>query len=187
MDLRASVPGDPNTFNALADEFHDEFPTKEQQSEIKGTIEIKGSKLASPHGGSQTFVAVRVSHVDQTICVQFRPDGFTPNNLKVYMGGDQLIDKALTLWEVLVERTKPEIVSRVALRYINQLELPLKDGDQFERYLTSALNVPEGAPQLVSQFLSRIVGHDQQRQVTAVAIQQLNQQQGGGRSRSQQT
>ena len=50
--------------------------------------------------------------------MQFRPDGFTLNNLKVYMGGDQFIDKALMLWELLVARAKLESVSRVALRYI---------------------------------------------------------------------
>ena len=33
---------------------------------------------------------------DQTVYAQFRPDGFTLNNRKTYMGGDQLIDKALT-------------------------------------------------------------------------------------------
>ena len=176
VDLRASVPGDPNTFNALADEFHDEFPTKEQQSEVEGTIEIKGGKLLFPHVGSPAFVGVRVANVDKTIYVQFRPDGFTLNNLRAYMGGDQLIDRALMLWEALAERTRPEIVSRVALRYINRLELPLRDGDQFERYLTSTPRLPEGAPQLVSHFLSRIVGHDEQRQATAVVIQQLKQQ-----------
>lgn len=181
VDLQASVPGDPRTFNALADELHSEFPTKEQQSEVEGTIEIKGGKLVFPHVGSPAFVGVRVANVDKTIYVQFRPDGFTLNNTKVYIGGDQLIDKALTLWEVLVERTKPEIVSRVALRYINRLELPLNDGDQFERYLTSAPKLPERAPKLVSEALSRIVGHDAQRQATAIVIQQLKQQQGGQR------
>ena len=51
-------------------------------------------------------------------------------------------------------------MSRVALRYINQLELPLKHGDQFTQFLTSAPDLPEGAPQAVSQFLSRVMAHD---------------------------
>ncbi len=176
VDLRASIPGDPGRFNTLADELHDEFPTKEQRSQVEGTIEIKGGKLGFPHVGSPAFAGVRVANADQTIYVQFRPDGFTLNNTKVYMGGDQLIDNALMNWELLVARTKPEIVSRVALRYINRLEFPLKDGDQFERYLTSAPKMPEGAPQPVTEFLSRIVSHDFGRQATAVVIQQLKPQ-----------
>ena len=179
VDLRATVPGNPSTFNAVADELSDEFPTKEQQAGVEGTIEIKGGKLVFPHVASPAFVGVRVANEDKSIYVQFRPDGFTLNNIKGYMGGDELLDKALTLWELLVERTKPEFVSRVALRYINRLQIPLKDGDQFDHYLTSAPTLPEGAPNLVSEFLSRIVGHDVQRKATAVVSQQLKRQQQG--------
>ena len=178
VDLRASVPGDSKMFNALADELKDEFPTKEQRRDFEAKIEIKDGKIVSPRVGSSAFGGVRIVNVDQTIYVQIRPDGFTLNNMKVYMGGDQLIDKALTLWELLVERTTPEMVSRVALRYINRLELPLKQSDDFAQYLTSSPKLPEGAPRLVSQFLSRIVGHDERRQATAIVIQQLKEQQG---------
>ena len=178
VDLRASVPGDPKMFNALADELKDEFPAKEERRDFEAKIEIKDGKLVSQRVGSSDFGGVQVANVDRTIYAQYRPDGFTLNNMKGYMGGDQLIDKALTLWELLVERANPKSVSRVALRYINRLELPVKDGDEFTRYLTSPPELPEGAPQQVSQFLSRIVGHDEQRQATAVVIQQLKGQRG---------
>ena len=179
VDLQASVPGDPEMFKALADELKDEFPNKEQLRNFEAKIEIKDGKLVPPRIDDAAFGGIRVANVDRTIYVQFRPNGFTLNNLTVYMGGDQFIDKAMTLWEMLVERAKPEIVSRVALRYINRLELPLTRGDEFTQYLTSSPDLPEGAPQQVSQFLSRIVGHDEQRQATAVVIQQLKEQQAG--------
>ena len=179
VDLQASVPGDPEMFKALADELKYEFPTKRQLHNFEAKIEVKDGKLVPPRVDSEAFGGIRVTNVDRTIYVQFRPNGFTLSNLKVYMGGDQFIDKAMTLWELLVERAKPEIVSRVALRYINRLEIPLKQGDEFTRYLTSAPDLPAGAPQQVSQFLSRIVGQDEQRQATAVVIQQLQGQQPG--------
>ena len=150
VDLRASVPGDLKPFSALADELHDEFPTKEQQNQVEGTIQIKGGKLEFPHVASPSFAGVRLANADQTVYVQFRPDGFTLNSLKVYMSGDQLIDKAHMLWEALIERTKPKIVSRVAMRYINRLELPFKGCDPFERYLTFPPKLPEGTPKLVA-------------------------------------
>ena len=179
VDLRASVPGDPKMFNALADELKDEFPGNEQRRDFEAKIEIRDGKLVLPRVDSSAFGGIRVANADQTLYVQFRPDGFTLNNMKVYMGGDQFIDKALTLWELLVEHTRPEIVSRVALRYVNRLELPLKSGDEFAQYLTSSPELPEGAPQPISQFLSRIVGHDEERAATAVVVQQLKKQQGG--------
>lgn len=179
VDLRTSVPDDPPMFNALADELRDEFPTSEERRAIEAKIEIRDGKIVSPRVDSSAFGGIRLSNVDQTIYVQFRPDGFTLNNLKVYMGGDQLIDKALALWGLLVDRARPETVSRVALRYTNQLRLPLAHGDEFTRYLTSPPGLPEGAPQQVSQFLSRIVGHDEQRQAAAVVTQQFKAPQAG--------
>ena len=173
VDLRAAIPGDPTVFNALAEELKGEFPTKEERRDFEAKIEIKDGRLVSPRVDASAFGGVRVATVDHKISGQFRPDGFTLNNMTDYIGGDQLIDKALTLWEMLVERTAPEVVSRVALRYINRLELPIEPGDTFTRYLISPPSLPEGAPNLVSQFLSRIVAHDEQRQATAVVIQQL--------------
>ncbi|MCY4600414.1 MAG: TIGR04255 family protein [Acidobacteria bacterium] len=178
VDLRASVPGAPKMFMALADELKDEFPTTEERQELRSTIEVKEGKLVPPRVDPPAFGGVQIANVDQTIYVQFRPDGFTLNNLKSYMGGGQLIEKALGHWELLVERAKPEIVSRVALRYINRLELPFERGDKFTRYLTAAPELPEGAPQQVSRFLTRVVGHDERRQATAVVSQQLRQQKG---------
>ena len=173
VDLRASFPSEPEMFSALADELKDEFPIKEHRRDFEAKIEIKDGKLVSKRVDSSAFGGVRVANVDHTVYVQFRPDGFTLNNRKTYMGGDQLIDKALMLWEMLIERATPKLVSRVALRYINRLELPLQDGDQFTRFLTSPPDLPEGAPQAVSQFLSRVVAHDEKREATAVVVQQL--------------
>ena len=173
VDLRATIPGDPTVFTGLADELKDEFPTMEERRDFEAKIEVKDGRLVSPRVETSGFGGVRLVSPDRKTCAQFRPDGFTLNNMTTYMGGDQLLAQALTLWEMLVERTAPEAVSRVGLRYINRLELPLKRGDTFTRYLTSPPSLPEGAPTHVSQFLSRIVGHDEERQATAVVIQQL--------------
>ena len=178
VDLRAAVPGDSKVFDALADELKDEFPTKHERRNFEARIEIKNGKLVSPRVDSTSFGGVRVGNVDGTVLVQFRPDGFTLNNMKKYVGGDELLDRALAFWELLVQRAQPEVVSRVALRYINRLKLPLTSGDPFTRYLTSPPALPEGAPRRLSEFLSRVVGHDEQRQATAVVVQQLNRREG---------
>lgn len=178
VDVRAVVPGDFEMFDALADELTDQFPTKEQRRDLEATIEIRDGKLVQQRVDPSAFGGIRIANADRTAYAQFRPDGFTLNNVKVYMGGDVLIDRALALWDLVVKHATPDVVSRVALRYINRLELPLKRGDEFKLYLTSPPELPEGAPQLVSQFLSRVVGHDAQRQATAVVVQQLKEQQG---------
>src|SRR5262249_32303051 len=64
------------------------------------------------------------------------------------------------------------MVNRIALRYINRLELPFHRGDEFSRFLTAAPEVPPGAPQNVSEFLSRVVTHDGDES-TVIITQQL--------------
>ena len=179
VDLRAAVPGDSKMFGALADELKDEFPTKQQRRNFQASIEFKDGKLVSPRVDSTAFGGVRVANGDRTILVQFRPDGFTLNNMKVYLGGDELIHRALTFWELLVKRAPPEFVSRVALRYINRLELTLEPGDQLTRYLTSPPGLPGDMSGQVNEFLSRIVGYDEQRKATAVVTQQLKRRKPG--------
>ena len=179
VDLRASVPREPELFNALAEELRDEFPTKEERRDFKAKLEIRDGRVVPPRVDASAFGGVRVASADRSIYAQFRPDGFTLNNLNAYIGGDQLIDKAMTLWELFVARTAPQVVSRVALRYTNRLELPLESGGKFTKFLTTPPTLPAGAPRLVSQFLSRIVGHDEQREATAVVIQQLKLQEDG--------
>lgn len=180
LDLRTSILGEPEVFKALADELTEEFPTQEQRRNFEAKIEIKDGKLVSPHVDSSAFGGMRLANADQTLYVQFRPDGFTFNNMKIYMGGDQFIDEALRLWAFLVDRTRPESVSRIALRYINRLELPLTHGDEFTKYLIAPPDLPKGAPQLVSEFISRVVGHDARREATAVVIQQLKRDDNAG-------
>ena len=162
VDLQASVPGGPEVFKALADELKHEFPNKEELRNFEAKIEIKDGKVVPPRVDDVAFGGIRLANVDRTIYVQFRPNGFTLSNLKVYMGGDKFIDKGMTLWELLVGTIHKAL-----------------HGDEFTRYLTSAPDLPAGAPQQVSQFLSRIVGHDAQRQASAVVSQQLQEQQPG--------
>ena len=176
VDFQASIPGNPATFNTLADELRDDFPRKELKHQVEGKIEFKDGKLVEPQIVSSSFVGVRVANKDETIFIHLQPDRFTLNNVKGYIGGDQLIDKALTRWKWLVERTKPEWVSRVALHYINRLDLPLKEGDEFEKYFQSPPSLPKGAPQAISEYLSHVVSQDAQRKAIAIVTQQLMRQ-----------
>ena len=92
--------------------------------------------------------------------MQFRTDGFTFNNVGLgkYMGGEALLTEALRLWSRYAEVVKPSAVIRVALRYLNRLNLPMRKGDEFAVYLTKPPELP-AARLKISNFLSRIVAH----------------------------
>ena len=63
---------------------------------------------------------------DDLTVAQFRADGFTMNRLKPYTGWAMLLPQVLDLWDAYVTVAQPAHVARVALRYINRLDLSLR-------------------------------------------------------------
>lgn len=106
---------------------------------------------------------------DGTRVFQARLDGFTFNQLKPYSSWEKIRDEACRLWTVYVKRVAPEHVLRVALRYINQIEvtLPVK---RFTDILTSAIPVPREFTQ-ASGFLTRVAVPDTDSPAIATVTQ----------------
>ena len=96
---------------------------------------------------------------------QFRRDGLTLNQLPPYTNADDLIVEALRLWQAFRQVAAPTAITRVAFRYINVLPLPYRPGDSFQRFLKAPPQMPDGAPQNVTSFLTRVVSRDGQDSV----------------------
>ena len=112
------------------------------------TGELPPSQTHRPSG-------YRLESEDKKNVAQFRVDGFTFSRLEPYQSWESLRDEAMRLWDVYRKCSAPKIVSRVALRYINVLRIPIPIdlGD----YLTAAPEVPKELPQFVEQFITRVV------------------------------
>jgi uncharacterized protein (TIGR04255 family) len=65
----------------------------------------------------------------------------------------------------------------VGLRYINKFDIPLfpQALRDFNEYLTAAPIVPEGLPQGVNSFLTRVVIHDPEIDAAAIITQAFEQ------------
>ncbi|MEX2410637.1 MAG: TIGR04255 family protein, partial [Candidatus Paceibacterota bacterium] len=72
--------------------------------------------------------------------VQFRKDGFTFNQLKPYSNWDKFSKEAFKYWNIYKKEILPESIDRIALRYINKIDLPLTDDLNFTEYF---LNFPQ--------------------------------------------
>lgn len=68
---------------------------------------------------------------------QFRIDGFTFNRLKPYTSLDDILPLAMEMWRVYCDTAQPEVVTRLALRYINYIPLP-PSLRNFNEYLRAA-------------------------------------------------
>ena len=87
---------------------------------------------------------------------QFRRGGFTVSQLPPYSRWEALRDAALPVWFDFAQHLQLQSINRIAVRYINTIELPLPIRD-FEDFLTMAPRTPPELPQTLMQFLSRVV------------------------------
>ena len=122
-------------------------------------------------------LGIRLHSRDEKYVAQFSREGFTFSRLAPYETWERLVEEARRLWTIYVECVRPEAVTRVAARFINDLQLPMQPGEQFEEYMSTPPQVPAALPQHVLEFLQRIVIHDTTTGLRAIVTQLL---QGGG-------
>jgi uncharacterized protein (TIGR04255 family) len=96
---------------------------------------------------------------DELEIAQLRSDGFTFNRLAPYLGWEQMLPRAMHCWREFVRLGRPERVNRLALRYINQLDMG--DGANLARWLRSPPSVSHSAPGELAAFFSSVTTIDE--------------------------
>ena len=102
---------------------------------------------------SQT--GLRLHSQDEKYVAQFRLSGFTLSRLPPYEEWPSLILETKRLWTVYADRLLPKQVTRIATRFINNLQLPMNRGESYQKYLNKFVDVPDETPQAVASFLQR--------------------------------
>ena len=172
VDIRVKLPpqADVNKIDSMYELIKGRYPKKQEQrmSEIK--IELKpGEELAKQLTKINGF---RYLSSDEKEIAQARMDGFTFNKLFPYTKWEDLRNEAHRLWLIYREIASPDLVTRVALRYINNLKIPMPIKD-FDEYLVCPPRVPDELPQGVSSFLTRVIIHEPSIDANAVITQAL--------------
>ena len=173
LDIRVKLPA--QTDLAKLATFHDaikqKYPSKQERLAWRGHIEIKTSPVAqvsqSAAGGPDGY---SFTSVDGRQVVQARLDGFTFSRLKPYDKWEALRDEARELWQHYIRIASPEAVTRVALRYINRIEIPLPMRD-FKDYILTTPEIAPDLPQGLDSFFMRLVIPDPKAQAVAIVTE----------------
>jgi uncharacterized protein (TIGR04255 family) len=119
-----------------------DYPKQEEIVETVSQMEI------TPGRGSasvqQAPIGWKLIHQDRKQIVQCRGNGFTYGRLAPYESWKPFRDEAKRLSEVYRGTLNPDSVVRVAVRYINRIDIPGNSVDLKEYFRTS----PEIAPEL---------------------------------------
>lgn len=133
--------------------------------------------LSNGAGGAETStnhkaIGLRLESRDRPFVVQCQESGFTLSRLLPYGRWGDLQTEARGLWELLQEQVGAVNVSRIAVRYINEIKIPLPFRD-FGDYLTCPPKVPDALPQAISGFLTRVIIPDEAVNCVSIVTQAL--------------
>ena len=175
LDIRVTLPAqtDLAKLATLHDAIKQKYPSKQERLAWRGHVEIKASPVPevsqSATGEPDGYL---FTSVDGRQVVQARLDGFTFSRLKPYDKWTTLRDEAQELWQHYVRIASPETVTRVALRYINRIEIPIPMRD-FKDYILTTPEIAPDLPQGLGSFFMRLVIQDPNAQAVAIVTETM--------------
>jgi len=151
------------------------FPSEAFGYYLKGPIvESSVSFGVAPEGqvmapsNATRLVGRRFHSKDEKYVLQLRPDRFVLSRLAPYETWSTLVQETRRLWSAFVQGVGPHGVTRIAVRYINSMSLPLGPGLPFQKYLRTLGGVPEGIPQDLEGFFQRFQLFDAAREARVI-------------------
>jgi uncharacterized protein (TIGR04255 family) len=117
-------------------------------------FEIPKDQPARAAVASEESIGWRYDKADGSQVLQVRRNGMTLSILKNYTNWQALSTTVRDAWERYLEISGPIAVSRLAVRYINGIEIRL--GRDYDEYLTAGPRIPQPLPQIVNNFIQRV-------------------------------
>lgn len=143
----------------------DRYPKREVNQLRFFSFQLQaGEKPVQNSGGGPN--GLRLTSADGKQIVQLRNDGFTFSRLQPYTRWDVFSAEVKNLLEIYISVCGPLKAERIALRYINAIQIPEKRfelGDYFHTYP----HTPKDVKQDITQFFSRIIFTDEEKGINA--------------------
>lgn len=87
--------------------------------------------------------------------IQARLDGFTLNILRPYDSWETHFEEFLKYWMLYKSLFKPNSIQRIAVRFINRIEIPIPFKD-FDDFIINMPPIPKELPQVFNNFFMQI-------------------------------
>lgn len=131
-----------------------------EQQRVTGSFEVKmieGTvKVTQGPGLNDGYL---FTSDDRKQIVQARVDGFTFSRLKPYTEWGVFFSEARELWLKYIDVVPSGVVTRLALRYINRMEIPLDNEGKanYSEYIKTRPFVAPGLPETYTGLFMRLV------------------------------
>lgn len=173
IDIRVTSAVDLDSLKQVHKLIIDRYPEKKDiQVKTIGFDFSKNKEMAASH--DLEIIGYRYETEDGRNILQLKVDGFTFSRLEPYEDWESMVNEAKELWEKYTDIMHPKSITRIAVRYINAIALPLPIAD-FSDYITAAPIVPPELPQSLSGFLTRITINNPDTKSYCVVTQALEE------------
>lgn len=166
MDIRIQPRDDFNVedLRALAAQVPTAFSKINDQLSITAAITIgsPANRSITPEKSGFQFVAE-----ERRRLFQAQKDGWSFNKLAPYEGWDDFCAEGRGLWTTYRALAQPKDITRVAVRYVNCLDLP-QPFDDFKQYILTVPDVAPQLPQALSNFFMQV--HIPRPDITSLVV-----------------
>lgn len=157
LDIRAELPETIrlDDLTSFQNSIKARFPEKKERYSYEADFQFSQEGVSATPPQHKLDGYLFESPIEKKIA-QARLDGFTFNKLKPYESWTTFCKEGRELWNLYSEIAHPTKVNRIALRYINRIEIPLPLKD-FEEYILTFPRIAPTLPQAVARFLMQLV------------------------------
>lgn len=174
LDIRTIT--DPNLPQEIFEKYYleigKEFTVKNVNTLMHASFEMKPGEPTKFDSDSKPNGFV-FKTPDNTKLVQFRRDGFTFHLVNSYKDWEPFSDEAKKHFQKYLELIQPKLISRVALRYINLIQIPLPFKN-FNEYLLTIPVIASNLPQQLTEFQMRVVVPDEKKENIAIITEGID-------------
>jgi uncharacterized protein (TIGR04255 family) len=153
IDIRVELPDQfkVETLDRIREKIATDYPTHEELNEIKGSFTLGASAKSI-----QRKLGYRDWSHDKMYVLQARMNGFTFSRMPPYEHWEPFRSEARRLWDIYWQVVKPARVSRVAIRYINRIDVPTIPIELSE-YFRTFPEISRALPQTMSGYVMQLL------------------------------
>lgn len=172
LDIRVELPKDIdlNKIATFHNSIKDRFSEKKERIHFEASFKIAQGEPPTTTPAFSEPDGYLFRSPNENKIVQARLDGFTFNKLKPYEEWKLFYADARELWDLYFKITTPVRITRIALRYINRIEIPLPM-ENFKEYIKTIPEIAPDLPQGLERFFMQLVIPNDEIQSTAIINQ----------------
>ena len=136
IDIRVKMPADLSLAQIaeIKNEIADQYPTRNDITQNEFVFQFGAG--ATSQSTRREPIGFRFTSADEHYVFQARLDGFTFSILPPYESWEMFRDETRRIWSIYRSHLQPERITRLAVRYINQLD-KLPASANLQEYLTT--------------------------------------------------